>query len=52
MLAEVLRAGKYSERAVYDVRSAAKPREGDVNVAQIGRDAKMPWQTDGRRWHN
>jgi excinuclease ABC subunit A len=26
-------------------------REGDLEITEVGRDAQMPWQIDGRRWH-
>jgi excinuclease ABC subunit A len=26
-------------------------REGDVDLDEVGKDARMPWQVDGRRWH-
>jgi excinuclease ABC subunit A len=51
MLAPVLEAGKRSEREVFSAAEAARKREGDIELKQVGRDAKMPWQTDGRRWH-
>src|SRR5438874_669014 len=28
-----------------------RSRAGDVALEVVGKDAKMPWQTDGRRWH-
>jgi excinuclease ABC subunit A len=27
------------------------PREGDLELEAVGKDAEMPWLTDGRRWH-
>ncbi len=35
----------------YDPFAAATVREGDVALEAVGRDAAMPWKTDGRRWH-
>jgi excinuclease ABC subunit A len=51
MLAPVLEAGARAERQVFSAAEAEKKRDGDIDLRQVGRDAKMPWQTDGRRWH-
>jgi excinuclease ABC subunit A len=51
MLAPVLASGKRARRDVFDADAAARRREGDLDLRHVGRDAKMPWQTDGRRWH-
>jgi excinuclease ABC subunit A len=50
-LAPVLKAGPHVERPRYDPHTAAAPREGDLELEAVGKDAAMPWQTDGRRWH-
>ncbi len=50
-LAPVLEAGPYQERARFDPAAALAAREGDLNLEDVGKDAAMPWQTDGRRWH-
>ncbi len=36
---------------VFDARSAARKRQGDVDLAQVGQEASLPWQQDGRKWH-
>jgi excinuclease ABC subunit A len=51
MLAPVLEAGARAERKLFSAAEAEKKREGDIELKHVGRDAKMPWQTDGRRWH-
>jgi excinuclease ABC subunit A len=51
MLAPVLEHGKREERDVFDAKAVAKKQKGDVDLAQVGRGAKMPWQIDGRKWH-
>jgi excinuclease ABC subunit A len=51
ILAGVLAAGPHAERTKYDPEAAAAPREGDVELEAVGKDARMPWETDGRRWH-
>ena len=38
-------------REIFDREQAAAKREGDVDLKQVGKSAKMPWETDGRRWH-
>jgi len=50
-LAPVLNSGQRGERSVFDVQKEGRKREGDLTIADLGRDARMPWQTDGRRWH-
>jgi excinuclease ABC subunit A len=49
-VAAALAAGPHAERPKYDPL-ALEQRAGDVPLAQVGKDAAMPWQTDGRRWH-
>jgi excinuclease ABC subunit A len=51
VLGPVLAAGPHQRREKYDPHAAQAPREGDVPLEAVGRDAKMPWETDGRRWH-
>jgi len=51
MLAEVIAAGPHAERKPYDPNELVAPREGDVDIAAVGKAVKMPWETDGRRWH-
>jgi excinuclease ABC subunit A len=46
-----LQAGPHVERARYDPNTAEAPRADDVELEAVGKDAAMPWQTDGRRWH-
>ncbi|HEX6984457.1 MAG TPA: excinuclease ABC subunit A, partial [Planctomycetaceae bacterium] len=51
MLAPVLASGVRAERESFDVAAETKAKKGDVDLARVGRGTKMPWQTDGRRWH-
>jgi excinuclease ABC subunit A len=51
VLAEILAVGPHAERPKYDAQAAEAPRQGDVALEAVGRDAPMPWETDGRRWH-
>jgi excinuclease ABC subunit A len=48
---EMLKAGPYSERPKYDPFATEKKREGDIPLEKVGKDAAMPWQTDGKTWH-
>ena len=50
-LAPVLAAGPLVERKPYDFAAEAAAREDDRDITDVGRDAQMPWETDGRRWH-
>jgi len=47
----VLAAGPHAERPKYDPFAAEKPRDDDVALEDVGKDAAMPWEADGRRWH-
>ncbi|MBN1345821.1 MAG: excinuclease ABC subunit A, partial [Phycisphaerae bacterium] len=52
MLAEVLSAGPYAERPVFDAKAqAAAELDGERLVPNDIGDAVMPWQRDGRAWH-
>jgi excinuclease ABC subunit A len=50
-LAPILAAGPYAERKIYDFAQQEEKRDGDLEITQVGRDAQMPWEADGRRWH-
>jgi len=50
-LAPILAAGPHVARPVYDPAAAERVRGGDLDIDDVGRDAKMPWETDGHRWH-
>ena len=50
-LAPVLEAGPYQKRQRFDFAAAEAPRQDDLEITDVGRDALMPWQIDGRRWH-
>ncbi len=51
ILESVLAAGPHVERKPYDFAAEAAQRDGDVEIHQVGREAQMPWEIDGRRWH-
>ena len=49
-LAPVLEAGPYQERKEYS-EDDDKFRKGDLDIAEVGENTRMPWEVDGRRWH-
>jgi excinuclease ABC subunit A len=51
ILKDVLSTGPYAERPKFDPQAAERAREGDLALEAVGQDARMPWETDGRRWH-
>ena len=52
VLAPVLAAGPHVERPTLRPASRrGRLQEDDVPLEAVGRDAAMPWETDGRRWH-
>jgi excinuclease ABC subunit A len=50
-LAPVLTAGPLVERKVYDPEAAESPAADDLDIDDVGRDTRMPWEIDGRGWH-
>src|SRR5690606_33155839 len=50
-LAPVLAAGPHVERKPYDFAAAEAARHDDLDISDLGREVKMPWEVDGRRWH-
>jgi excinuclease ABC subunit A len=50
-VAAVLKAGPYAKRPKYDPLAAEKESAGDVPLEKVGKEAAMPWQTDGKTWH-
>ncbi|HXT57172.1 MAG TPA: excinuclease ABC subunit UvrA, partial [Pirellulales bacterium] len=51
MLVAALAAGPHVERKRHDFAAEAETREGDLDINEVGHDARMPWEADGRRWH-
>jgi excinuclease ABC subunit A len=51
ILADVLKQGPHEIRKKFDPEEALRPREGDLALEAVGKDAQLPWQSDGRRWH-
>jgi len=50
-LIPVLAAGPHVVRAIYDPAAVERRQAGDLEIRDVGREAKMPWESDGRRWH-
>jgi len=50
-LVNVLATGRRGIREIFDAAAEGKKREGDLTMAQVGKDARMPWEVDGRKWH-
>jgi excinuclease ABC subunit A len=50
-LKEILAAGPHIERPRYDPHAAERVQPADIPLEKVGKDAAMPWETDGRRWH-
>jgi len=51
LLKDILEAGPFADREHYDPVKAFAEREGDIDLDRVGKDAKLPWETDGVRWH-
>ncbi|HEY1377952.1 MAG TPA: excinuclease ABC subunit UvrA, partial [Gemmataceae bacterium] len=51
VLKGVLEAGPHAERPRFDPAAAEAACDGDLELHEVGRDARMPWEVDGRRWH-
>jgi excinuclease ABC subunit A len=50
-LQAALAAGPHAERKKFDPEAALREKAGDLDIADVGRDQKLPWEADGRRWH-
>ncbi len=51
MLAPVLAAGPFAKRTMHDFAADQRKGERDLEIHEVGQEAKMPWELDGRRWH-
>jgi len=50
-LAPVLAAGPYAQRPPYDPTQQEQTQPGDMDLEDLGRQTRMPWEVDGPRWH-
>ena len=46
-----LRVGEDIKAAMERLNGWCGEPEGDHDITDVGRDARMPWQIDGRHWH-
>jgi excinuclease ABC subunit A len=51
VLAEAIASSPHEKRKFHDFAAEEERRNGDVDIAEVGKDARMPWEADGRRWH-
>ncbi len=51
VLAEALAQSPRQRREIYDFAAEESKKRGDVDIAEVGKDSRMPWEVDGRRWH-
>ena len=51
LLAPLLRADPRQETELLDAQALSRKRAGDIEISQLGRDARMPWEVAGRQWH-
>ena len=51
VLAPVLKAGPHAKRVIHDFAAEEEKKEGDLEIKEVGGDARMPWEIDGPRWH-
>ena len=50
-LIPVLAEGPYKKRKPYDPAKDDRWKRGDLDIEDVGVDAELPWEADGRRWH-
>ncbi|MGD0518628.1 MAG: excinuclease ABC subunit A, partial [Thermoguttaceae bacterium] len=50
-LAPILAAGPLQKRKIFDFAAEMADRPSDRDITEVGHDAKMPWEIDGRHWH-
>jgi excinuclease ABC subunit A len=50
-LMPVLKGSPYVERIPFDPMKTDRWKKGDLDIEDIGANAQMPWETDGRQWH-
>ncbi|WP_428307405.1 excinuclease ABC subunit UvrA [Lacipirellula sp.] len=50
-LVPILAEGPHVERKPYDFAAAEAKRHGDLDINDLGKEVKMPWELDGRKWH-
>ena len=51
LLAPVLQESKTGSIETFDVETVSKKRSTDLSVSQLGKEARLPWEVDGQKWH-
>ncbi|MDY3559560.1 excinuclease ABC subunit UvrA [Gemmata sp. JC673] len=51
ILKDVIAAGPFAARPKFDPRAALAERAGDLDIADVGKEQKLPWEADGPGWH-
>ena len=51
ILADTLAAGPFVARERYDAKKQLAEKLGDMDITDVGKDAKLPWELDGPKWH-
>jgi excinuclease ABC subunit A len=51
ILKGTLEAGPHTERVAFDPVAALRERDGDLDITDVGKDHKLPWEENGPKWH-
>ena len=51
ILKGTLDAGPFAAREKFDIEKARAAKLGDMDIAEVGKAAQLPWEADGKRWH-
>jgi excinuclease ABC subunit A len=51
ILKGTLEAGPFVERVRFDPAAVLAKREGDLDIAEVGKHQQLPWEADGPKWH-
>jgi excinuclease ABC subunit A len=51
LLAPLLQRDQRAELELFDAKAVSRKKQGDLEIEEVGKSTRMPWQTDGRRWH-
>lgn len=50
-LAPVIEAGPFADRKKFDPHAQPEEKAGDLDLNEVGKEARMPWEVNGRKWH-
>jgi excinuclease ABC subunit A len=51
VLATAITESPREKRRFHDFAAEHSERDGDLDIAEVGKDTRMPWEVDGRGWH-